>query len=417
MTPDNRRTTDVPGHIASLYRDERGRLLSILIGSLRDFELAEDALQDAFASAATHWADRSEPANPAAWILQVARRKAIDRLRSRKLRAGKQDELEYLITLDAQAPEQSVDFVYPDERLKLIFTCCHPALDQSASVALTLRTLCGLTTQDIARAFVVTCETMAQRLVRAQRKIALAKIPYEEPPPAEWPERLEAVLTVVYLIFNAGYSEGAGDDLRRELCDEAIRLGRLLCSLVPDGTETAGLLALMLLHRSRFETRHASDGMLVPLETQDRRRWDRGLIGEGTGLLQMTFRRGRPGPYQLQAAIAAVHCEAADFASTDWPEIVAVYGALIGMRPNPVYELNRIAAVSYVEGAQAALTRLADVAEPLAQYQPYHALHADLLARAGRRDEARTAYARAIDLSSSAAEQAFLARQAMAVGT
>jgi RNA polymerase sigma-70 factor, ECF subfamily len=394
--------------ITAIARRDGSRLLAALIGVIRDFELAEDALQDAYASALVHWGPTGLPENPQGWLMQVARRKAIDRLRRASNLRSKEDALTHLLQIESDAPESEDGSDIPDERLRMIFTCCHPALNKSASVALTLRTLCGLATEEIARAFVVSRETMAQRIVRAQRKIAAANIPYEVPDPAAWPERLEAVLEVIYLIFNEGYSPSSSDMVRSDLCEEAIRLARILKMLVPDEPEVEGLLALMLLHRARFATRMGSDGITVSLKNQDRSRWDRGLIAEGTQLVETALRRARPGLHQLQAAIAAIHCNATDFANTDWHEITLLYDALSRQKPNPVFELNRIVALSYATDALTALQALVAVEDELAAYQPFHATHADLLARAGDREGARDAYDRALAMTVNAGDRAFL---------
>lgn len=394
--------------ITAIARRDGSRLLAALIGVIRNFELAEDALQDAYASALVHWGPTGLPENPQGWLMQVARRKAIDRLRRASNLRSKEDALTHLLQIESDAPESEDGSDIPDERLRMIFTCCHPALNKSASVALTLRTLCGLATEEIARAFVVSRETMAQRIVRAQRKIAAANIPYEVPNPAAWPERLEAVLEVIYLIFNEGYAPSSSDMVRSDLCEEAIRLARILKMLIPDEPEAEGLLALMLLHRARFATRMSGDGTTVSLKNQDRSRWDRGLIAEGTQLVETALRRARPGLHQLQAAIAAIHCNATDFANTDWHEITFLYDALSRQKPNPVFELNRIVALSYATDALTALQALVAVEDELAAYQPFHATHADLLARAGDREGARDAYDRALAMTVNAGDRAFL---------
>ena len=390
---------------------DRSRLLALLIKQLRDFALAEDALQDAFASAAKHWGMRGPPANPPAWLLQVARRKAIDQLRRDIHRKRLQVEVQRLAELDQWADEPADGSSIPDERLSLIFTCCHPALDRNASVALTLRTVCGLTTDEIARAFLVGKETMAQRLVRVQAKIAAAHIPFAVPGPGELAQRLDAVLTVIYLIFNEGYAASGTQYLRRELCDEAIRLVSLVASHLPDETEVRGLSALLALHRARFETRIDEDGIPISLEEQDRTRWDHAAITETIATLEAILRRGKPGPYQLQAAIVALHCEAALFAETDWPQIAALYGKLGQLTGNKLYELNQIVAMSYFGDIHRTLPILASLAPQLKDYQPYHAACADIHARAGNIEQAREYYVAAINLSQSDAEKAFLERK------
>jgi RNA polymerase sigma-70 factor, ECF subfamily len=406
-------TDPIPAAIAALMRDDGGRLLSNLIGNLRDFQLAEDSLQDAFESALHHWTRNGLPASPPAWLMRTARRKAIDRLRRAARFRAKEGEitvLEEMIRADVEAEEMPA---IADERLRLIFTCCHPALDRTTSVALTLRSVGGLTTEEIARAFLVSPEAMAQRLVRARHKIAGAGIPYEVPGPAHLAERLDAVLAVLYLIFTEGHSASDGQLLRRELCDEAIRLGRVLEALLLDEPEIEGLLALMLLHQARSTTRLGPEGEMVALQHQDRTLWDQARIAEGAMLAERALRRGRPGPYQLQAAIAAIHAEAESFERTDWHQIVLIYDVLCTVQPNPVFELNRIVALSYRDGPEPALTALKPLAMPLSRYQPFHAVRADLLARLGNVEAARTAYAEAIALSRSEAEQRFL-RQGLA---
>jgi RNA polymerase sigma-70 factor, ECF subfamily len=398
---------DINQQIAAIVRHDGGRLRAVLTSLLRNFDLAEDCLQEAYSSALSHW-QRGLPANPCAWILQVARRKAIDRLRRAVTAQAHAQELTRLLEVEADAPEQDDDFAIPDERLKLIFTCCHPALEKNASIALTLRSLCGLTTEEVARAFLVTRETMAQRLVRAQQKITKAKIPFDVPDTCQWPERMEAVLFVIYLIFNEGYSSASPQDIRIDLSNEALRLARLVWDLAPQENEAAGLLALMLLHSARFATRRSDTGALIPLENQDRSKWDCALIAEGTELLQTVLRRGRPGPYQLQAAIAAIHCEAESITATDWREIVMIYDKLNELTPSPVIELNRLVALSYAEDVAVALEKLASLESELLDYQPFHAAKADMLARAGETWQSVAAFERAAALSNNPAEKAFL---------
>jgi RNA polymerase sigma factor (sigma-70 family) len=396
---------------AALAGIDRSRILALLIGQLRDFALAEDALQDALLSAVRHWSNRGLPANPSAWLLQVARRKAIDRLRRATSFARKQDQLDYLLRIESEAfVDDDADDI-PDERLKLIFTCCHPAIDRQASVALTLRSLCGLTTEEIARAFLVDKDAMAQRLVRVQRKISAARIPYAVPDKESLPGRLEAVLAVIYLIFNEGYAASGADYMRTDLCDEAIRLGATLCRLLPSMPEAEGLLALMQLHRSRFKARLGSDGIPFSLEEQDRTLWDRAAIAEATALAETALKRGRPGPFQLQAAIAALHCESASFTQTDWPQIEAIYARLVAMTGNPIYDLNRLVAASYGKSAEWVLPDLEALEPNLRTYQPFHAAKAEICARAGHHDEAQAAYGTAIELSSSETEKKFLLRR------
>jgi RNA polymerase sigma-70 factor (ECF subfamily) len=397
--------------IGDIVRRDGGRLLSLLIAILRDFQLAEDSLQDAVESALVHWQRSGLPASPSAWLMRTARRKAIDRLRRDTSFRAKAAELATLIALDNEADEPPEDDAIQDERLKLIFTCCHPALDRRTSVALTLRSIGRLRTEEIARAYLVSHESMAQRLVRARHKIAKAGIAYEVPGPESWEARLDAVLAVIYLVFNEGYAASSDRYLRVDLCEEAIRLCRILTTLIPDQAEIEGLLSLMLLHRARFDTRIGARGEIVPLERQDRSRWDKAAIAEGIALLVAALRRGRPGAYQLQAAIAAVHCEAESFARTDWQEIALIYDALIVVQPNPVFELNRIVALSYAEGPDAALARLSAIGTTLAAYQPYHAVRADILARLGKIRPARDAFEMAIRLSGTDAEKRYLERR------
>jgi len=406
----------VASAIDKIARDDGGRLLACLIGYLRDFQLAEDSLQDAIESALIHWQRSGLPNVPAAWLLQTARRKAIDRLRRSANFQSKQAEYTHLVELDAEAAVSVEPEAIPDERLRLIFTCCHPALDRQTSVALTLRTLGGLTTGEIARAFVVKDETMAQRLVRARHKIARAGIPYQTPEPEEWHERLDAVLAVIYLIFNAGYAATGTTYIRVDLCDEAIRLARILLALVPAEPEIEGLLALMLLHHSRAGARLDPEMDLVALAEQDRTIWDRAAIAEGVALTERALRRGRPGVYQLQAAISAIHAEADDLEHTNWAEIVLLYQMLERLRPNRIVTLNRIAAQSFAVGAREALAELETLGGELESYQPFHATRADILQRSGDVIGARSAYETAIALSDSAAEKRFLQRKLRCVG-
>ncbi|MGA8806299.1 MAG: RNA polymerase sigma factor [Thermoanaerobaculia bacterium] len=394
--------------IEEIFRSDWGRLLSALIHLLGDFDVAEEALQDAFAIAVTEWAD-GIPRNPAAWLYGTARHKAIDRLRRQSRFAEKQVELAAMTSTSTTIDFEEESAV-PDERLRLIFTCCHPALAEDAQVALTLRTLCGLTTEEIARAFLVPVATMAQRLVRAKSKIRGAAIPYRVPPASELRERLSAVMSVVYLVFNEGYAAASGTTLvRHDFCAEAIRLGRMLRTLMPD-PELDALLALMLLHDSRRNAR-MSDGDLVLLAEQDRTLWDRDEIDEGRALLQSSLRRSAPTTYALEAAIAAVHADATLAADTDWRQIVILYDRLYARHPTPIVALNRAVAISMADGPAAALPLVDALADSLDAYHLWHATRADLLRRLGRADEALSSYRRAYALTSNEAERRFLARR------
>jgi len=404
-----------PFAVERAFREERAGILATLIRHVGDFQLAEDAVQDAFAAAVASWPRDGVPSNPGAWLTTAARRRAIDRLRRTRSLADRTDRLKELARLDAQEhPSVSEDSLVADDRLRLIFTCCHPALAMPARVALTLRTLGGLSTVEVARAFVVSEPTMGKRIVRAKRKIADAHIPYRVPPDDELPDRLDGVLRVVYLIFNEGYSASEGDRLvRGELCGEAIRLGRLLCRLMPDDAEAWGLLALMLLHDARRSARVDADGGYVAFDRQDRSRWDQDRIREGLRALERAVPLRRPGQYQLQAAITALHVQASDAEDTDWAQIAELYGALAKLSRSPVVELNRAAAVGFAAGPDAGLELLEPLLEEpaLEHYQPLHAAHAELLKRAGDLAGARRAYERAIELSANAVERSELERR------
>lgn len=395
--------------IETLARTDTGRLLGALLRDTRDFQLAEDCLQEAMESALLHWSRNGVPTAPAGWVLQTARRKAIDRFRRARNFNRKAEEYSLLIELDRETVDSNEPAAIPDERLRLIFTCCHPALDAKTRVALTLRTLCGLTTREIARAFLDREEAMAQRLVRARRKITKAGIGFEIPDPEHWAERLNSVLSVIYLTFNEGYSASAGPGpLRHDLCLEAIRTGRLMLELVPDDPECEGLLALMVLNHSRAEARLDDQGRMVALDNQDRSLWHRGKIAEGCALLDHALKRGRPGLFQLQAAVSALHAQAPNHSETGWAEIILLYEAMHRLSANPVYLLNRAVALSYVAGAEDALTALTDVETELCDYQPFHAARADFQRRMNRLEAARLSYQRAIDLSHNESERAFL---------
>jgi RNA polymerase sigma-70 factor, ECF subfamily len=410
----------VSAAIARAFLEERAIVLATLIRQVGDFQLAEDAVQDAFEAAVSVWRREGVPAKPGAWITTAARRRAIDRLRRDRSVADRAQRLAELTRLDARHEEPSMDdeSTIVDDRLRLIFTCCHPALEMPARVALTLRALGGMTTGEIARAFLVAEPTMGKRIVRAKRKIADAHIPYRVPADEELPDRLRGVLRVVYLIFNEGYAAAEGDRLvRGELCDEAIRLGELLCRLMPDDAEVWGLSALMLLHDARRAARVDASGRYVALDDQDRSLWDRDRIREGLARLERAARLRRPGEYQLQAAITALQIQAPNAEATDWAQIAELYGALAALNRSPVVELNRAVAVGLASGAASGLELLEPLlGEPaLERYQPLHAAHAELLSRAGEAAGAARAYERAIALTANAVERAELERRLRAL--
>ncbi len=399
-------------HLDALYREESGRIRATLIRLLGDFDLAEDAVHDAFAAALEKWPKDGVPENPRAWLVSAGRFKAIDTLRRRARFDASQEKIAEEIEA-RQGREAEKDESIEDDRLKLVFTCCHPSLAPEGRVALTLREVCGLTTEEIARAFLTTAPTLAQRIVRAKSRIREEHIPYQVPPAEELPERLAAVLQVVYLVFNEGYLASSGSSLMRaDLSEEAIRLGRLLLALLPE-PEVMGLLALMLLQESRRAARTSPAGELVLLEHQDRTLWNRGHIAEGIALVEQALISRRFGPYTLQAAIAAVHAEAPTAESTDWPQIVALYTALAQAAPSPVVELNRAIAVAMRDGPEAGLA-LVDALLARGELATYHLAHsarADLCRRLGRKMEARAAYARAIELTQLEPERRFLEKR------
>jgi RNA polymerase sigma-70 factor (ECF subfamily) len=418
MTMREDAADDARRAVDAVYRAESRRVLATLIRLLGDFDLAEEALHDAFAAALERWPRDGVPGNPRAWLVSTGRFKAIDGIRRRARFDARLGKLAIQLETAASAPAEVDDDGVEDDRLRLIFTCCHPALSPDARVALTLREVCGLTTEEIARAYLTGAPTLAQRIVRAKAKIRDARIPYQVPARADLPERLDAVLQVVYLVFNEGYSASSGaSHIRADLSGEAIRLGRLLAELLPE-PEVLGLLALMLLHESRRAARTSPDGELVLLADQERALWDRGMIAEGQALVERAIRSRRFGPYTLQAAISAVHAEAPAATATDWPQIVGLYEVLLRADPSPVVELNRAAAIAMRDGPAAGLALIDALLArgELADYHLAHSARADLLRRLGRATEARAAYERALALARQEPERRFIERRIAELG-
>jgi RNA polymerase sigma-70 factor, ECF subfamily len=404
----------VQAEITSLYREHYGRILASLIRALGNFELAEDALQDAFAAAVEQWPGEGAPKNPAAWIISTARHKAIDKARRQTWFRERRDEIQRMVEFEMTPESDDGANSFPDERLRLIFTCCHPAINRDAQIALSLRTLCGLTTEEIARAFLTPAVTMAQRIVRAQRKIRAAGIPYEVPSGDTLPERLESAMAVIYLVFNEGYSASEGEEIvRRDLCAEAIRLARMLSTLMPQQAEARGLLALMLLHDSRRDARTDSSGDLILLEDQDRSRWDYRQIDEGLGLVAQVMSDSVPGPYAIQAAIAAEHARARRPEDTDWTRIARLYARLLEIRAIPVIALNHAVALAMAHGMPRGLELIEELeaSGELSDYYLMWSAKADLLRRMGSLNEAAAAYRRALEVVSNNADRRFLARR------
>ena len=398
-----------------LHREESGRILATLIRLLGDFDLAEEMLQEAYATALQNWPASGIPTNPRAWLITTAHNKAIDRLRRERRFGEKQEEIARHTELTGHTNNDTTrDVMFSDDRLRLIFTCCHPALEADARVALTLRTVCGMTTEEISRAFLIPVVTMAQRLVRAKRKIRETRIPYREPSPEDLPDRMDTVLLVLYLIFNEGYLASSGDALvRRELCAEAIRLGRVLQELLPLQSEAKALLALMLLHDSRRDARVSSEGELILLEEQDRHLWHQEQIREGTELVESALREGASSMYALQASVAALHANAKTAKDTDWPQIAALYDVLLRTCPSPVVEVNRAVAVAMGRSLEEGLGLLKELEsrEELREFHLLPAAKADLLRRLGRQEEALEAYRAALSLAINDVERRFLSRR------
>jgi RNA polymerase sigma-70 factor (ECF subfamily) len=415
MTQDEARAREV---VEAVYRSDSRRVLATLIRLLGDFDLAEEAMHEAFATAVLRWPSDGVPDNPRAWLVSAGRFKAIDGIRRRARFDASLHRLVEQFDREEAGPSVGDDDTVEDDQLRLIFTCCHPALPPEGQIALTLREVCGLTTEEIARAFLAPAPTVAQRIVRAKSKIRDARIPYQIPARADLSDRLDAVLRVVYLVFNEGYSASAGASVtRHDLSAEAIRLGRLVVELLPE-PEAIGLLALMLLHESRRDTRSSPEGDLVLLADQDRSRWDRARIAEGSALVQRALASRRFGPYTLQAAIAAVHAEAPAAEDTDWGQIVGLYEVLLRIEPSPVVELNRAAAVAMRDGPAAGLALVDAILArgDLAQYYLAHSARADLCRRLGRTDEARASYRRALELTRQEPERRFLDRRLRELG-